>query len=65
MVVSQFCAVWQVALEESFMHVFCKQTQDIETQIPRNRDYLWIALHLQISEFPPNDNVKLSCDMIY
>lgn len=62
--VSQFCAVWQISPEESFMHVSCKPTQDIETKIPRNREYLWISLHLKISEFPPNDNVKLSYDMI-
>lgn len=63
--VSQFCAVQQVCPEESFLHISCKPTQDIETKIPRNGECLWISLHLKISEFPPNDNVKLSYDMIY
>lgn len=63
--VSHFCAVWLAFPEEGFMHISCKQTQDIETMIPRNREYLWISLHLRISEFPPNDNVKLSYNMIY
>lgn len=28
-------------------------------------EYLWISLHLKISKFPPNDNMKLSYDMIF